>query len=93
MAKIPLCVLVLAYPTIKEKIWGPDVVEDKTFAALERFWKHAHDHMVMIVNIKRRREEHWEAIISENQSGFLIVATMDAWVKWRAGAIKGHINR
>jgi hypothetical protein len=30
LAKIPLCILVLAYPTIKEKIWGPDVVEDKT---------------------------------------------------------------
>ena len=69
------------------------VILDQVFEALEEFRAHALDHMLHIFQIKRRRAEHMEAILVEPRQGHLIVATMDAFVKWRAGETKGYINR
>jgi len=70
-----------------------DVIGDAAFAALEEFRGHAHAYMRRIFVIKRERAEHWDDIISEDTNGHLIVSTMDSFVKWRAGEIKGYAHR
>ena len=49
--------------------------------------------MALIVNIKRQRAVEWEKIIQENTQSLLILSTMDVFIKWRAGEIKGYANR
>ena len=34
-----------------------------------------------------------ESILAEPRQGHLIVSTMDAFIKWRAGEMKGYMNR
>ena len=50
-------------------------------------------YMALIVNIKRQRALEWEKIIEENNESLLVVSTMDVFIKWRAGEIKGYANR
>ena len=69
------------------------VIEDEAFAALEEFRALAFEYMLQIFHIKSRKTEQMESIIDEPRQGHLIVSTMDAFVKWRAGEIKGYMNR
>eukprot|EP00959_Pyramimonas_sp_CCMP1952_P263089 5501699-Pyramimonas_sp.AAC.1 len=39
------------------------------------------------------RDRLWEDVTKEGTNGYLIVPTMDYFVKWRAGAMKGYLNR
>ena len=50
-------------------------------------------YMEKIFAIKHRRAQCWEDICKENSNGILIVSTMDSFVKWRAGEIKGYASR
>eukprot|EP00959_Pyramimonas_sp_CCMP1952_P139933 2928455-Pyramimonas_sp.AAC.1 len=64
------------------------VVGGAEFAALEVFRDLARQHMLQIFGIKRKRAELWDNVIKEGTNGYLILSTMDYFVKWRAGAIK-----
>ena len=70
-----------------------NVIPDSDFHALEDFRQNALEHMKQIFQMKMRRAEEMEKILDESRQGHLIVSTMDAFVKWRAGEIKGFINR
>ena len=50
-------------------------------------------YMEALFELKQRRQQEMEKMLDEPRHGYLIVSTMDAWVKWRAGEIKGPINR
>ena len=49
--------------------------------------------MILVVEIKRRKAEEMELLLAPDSSGHLIVSTLDAFVKWRAGEIKGILDR
>ena len=70
-----------------------DVISIELFTALDNFRHHALMHMRSIFHIRRRRGELMDAVLSQPSQGHLIVSTMDAFVKWRAGETKGPINR
>ena len=71
----------------------PVVIDDTWFRALDDFRTGALRHMLRIVQIKLRRAKLMDDVLREPRGGHLIVSTMDAFVKWRAGDTKGCINR
>ena len=74
--------------------WGKaDVIGDEAFTAFKRFRSLAREHMVHIFYTRSRRTQHMESILAEPSQGHLIVSTMDAFIKWRAGEMKGYMNR
>ena len=94
-------ILIPAYEKIKARNiqWASfqaahrHVLPKEEFDMLNDFRKVSRSYMALIVNIKRQRAVEWEKIIQENNESLLVVSTMDVFIKWRAGEIKGYANR
>jgi len=69
------------------------VLPQEEFDVIEAFRKLSSSYMGLIVDIKRQRAVEWEKIIQENTESLLVLSTMDVFIKWRAGEIKGYVNR
>ena len=94
-------ILIPAYENIKAKNiqWASlqsahrYVLPKEEFDMLNVFRKVSRSYMALIVNSKRQRAVEWEKIVQENNESLLVVSTMDVFIKWRAGEIKGYANR
>ena len=69
------------------------VLPKEEFDMLNDFRKLSRSYMALIVSIKRQRAVEWDKVIEENDKSLLVLSTMDVFIKWRAGEIKGHANR
>ena len=73
-----------------------DVVEyinDPRYAKLQSFRVLANKHMTQVVKLKEQKAAEIEKLLASNDSGHLIVSTLDAFVKWRAGDMKGLVDK
>ena len=50
-------------------------------------------YMINIFEMRKREAMHWDDIVASNSSSHLVVSTMDVFVKWRAGQLKGHTQQ
>ena len=63
------------------------------FHAMHLFRKNFLKYMTLVMKIKRRRIEHWEMLLKKGKREHIVVGTMDAFVKWRAGELRGPHSR
>ena len=73
--------------------WVSINITDHGYKELQRFRELAHRHMIQVVSIKRRKAQEMERLLAPESRGHLIASTLDAFVKWRAGEIKGILDR
>ena len=70
-----------------------DVIGDEAFIALREVRTLALEYTLHKFKQESRRRTLMEDILAEERQGHLIVATMDAFIRWRAGKMEGYMKR